>query len=576
MPPPEDEDPKELAEIFGAVGRGDRRRALDLAFSASQRGLDHPLILVLAAERLAEDGRAREAIALLRAATAAAADEPEGWRRLGDALARQDLLVEARQALETALDLAPDIYPTLVSAGAVCFRTGDLTPAEGFYRRAATLAPDKAEPLAALAAIAARRGDLGEARRLGERALALSPDAISAEMAIGRVELAERAPELTEARMSRLLDRPDLSGDQKVGLLDLRADARDALDRPADAFADYTRRNAILELANAARFAHETVERRVDQARRRTEYLTATAPEPWQAAGGQDREGALAVAGHVFLMGFPRSGTTLLEHVLATHPGAVSLEEFDHLGEAGGHLLANAAGLDHLASLPASEADTCRQAYWRGVRGTLGGALEGRVLIDKLPLHTLSLPLISRLFPDARILFALRDPRDVVLSCFRRRFQINAAMYEFLTLDGAARYYDQVMRLAGACRRLLPLAVREVRHEAMVADFDTEAREALAFIGLDWDPAVRGFAARGSGALRTPSDPQLARGLNAAGVGQWRRYARQMAPVLDILEPWARRFGYPPGPAPVRLAGAAAWGDGFRVAVSPRRSKAPG
>ena len=189
--------------------------------------------------------------------------------------------------------------------------------------------------------------------------------------------------------------------------------------------------------------------------------------------------------------------------------------------------------------------------------------------MDKLPLpHTTrALPLIAKLFPDAKILFALRDPRDVVLSCFRRRFQINAAMYEFLTLEGAARYYDQVMGLAKLYRSLLPLKVVEVRHEDMVADFDGEMAKVLDFIGVGWDDAVRGFAERARERAVTPSDPQLARGLNADGVGQWRRYGPQIAPVSEWLEPWAQYFGYPaaPPPEPRRT-----WGYDFQVSQSKR------
>jgi len=154
------------------------------------------------------------------------------------------------------------------------------------------------------------------------------------------------------------------------------------------------------------------------------------------------------------------------------------------------------------------------------------------------------LPLIARLFPDARILFALRDPRDVVFSCFRRRFRINAGMFEFLTLDGAARYYDAVMRMAVACRGVLPLAVHAVRHEAVVADFEGELGRALDFLGAPWNPDVRNFAALARTSTRTLSAPQVARGLNADGVAQWRRYQAQLAPIAPILEPWVARFGY--------------------------------
>ena len=165
--------------------------------------------------------------------------------------------------------------------------------------------------------------------------------------------------------------------------------------------------------------------------------------------------------------------------------------------------------------------------------------------MDKMPLHTLALPLIAKLFPDARILFALRDPRDVVLSCFRRRFRVNSAMYEFLTLERAAAYYDAVMRLAEVYRDRLPLRLVEVRHEAVVADFDREVGAVLEFSGLPWNADVRRFAERAQQRARTPSDLQLTEGLKSDGLGQWRRFAPQMSSVRDLLDPWAQRFGYP-------------------------------
>jgi len=247
----------------------------------------------------------------------------------------------------------------------------------------------------------------------------------------------------------------------------------------------------------------------------------------------------------VFLLGFPRSGTTLLEKVLAGHPDISTLPEVDHLAAAGEHLLADDASLQALATLAPSQARALREDYWRNVAASVAVPLAGRILVDKMPLHTVALPLIARLFPDAKVLFALRDPRDVVLSCFRRRFQVNAAMFEFLTLEGAARYYDAVMGLARSYRELLPLQLHEVRHEAMVADLEGEARKVLGFIGADWNSAILDFADRARSRLGTPSDPQLARGLSSEGVGQWRRYEPCLRPVLGMLEPWVTRYGYP-------------------------------
>ncbi|MDQ2860983.1 MAG: sulfotransferase, partial [Pseudomonadota bacterium] len=245
------------------------------------------------------------------------------------------------------------------------------------------------------------------------------------------------------------------------------------------------------------------------------------------------------------LVGFPRSGTTLLENALAGHPDIVALEEADALARAGGELLADFTRLERLSRLTGAEAEAAREIYWARVRELAPRAGGAKVFIDKMPVQTVALPLITKLFPGAKILFARRDPRDVVLSCFRRLFGINTVMAQFLTLDGAARYYDQVMRLAVLYEKLLPVDLHVVRHEDLVADFDHELSTILDFFDLPWDPSVRDFTRRAIGS-RTPSATQIARGLNAEGVGAWRRFAKEMAPVLPLLDPWAARFGYPP------------------------------
>ena len=164
-----------------------------------------------------------------------------------------------------------------------------------------------------------------------------------------------------------------------------------------------------------------------------------------------------------------------------------------------------------------------------------------------MPLASVALPLIAKLFPNARVLFARRDPRDVVLSCFRRRFGMNASMYQLLTLDGAAAYYDAVIRLAEICREVLPLPQHLVRYESLVDDFEGTARAACDFVGIDWNEGLRDFASKArTRGISTPSAAQVARGLNRDGQGVWRRYAEQMAPVMPILDPWVRRFGYEP------------------------------
>lgn len=522
----------DLAAITAALERGDRPQALELAHAALQRVEHLPLLQHL------RDGLARES-----GSTPDVSAAPELWRRYGGTLARAGHLEEGRAALAIALALEPDAYRARIDAGTIAFMRAELEEALAHFERAAALMPGDPEPLASLAAIAARQQRHGDARALAERALALRPGLVTAHMAIARADLLEGHAGRSDSRMTDLLDSAALNDAQRIGALDLRADARDALGRAADAFADYAGRNAILERVNAPRIASEVGERRIEQARRLARWFERTPPGPWRARPGADT--VRPVREHVFLLGFPRSGTTLLEKVLAGHPDISTLQEVDHLAAAGEHLLADDASLQALATLSPSQAGALREDYWRNVEASIAAPLAGRILVDKMPLHTVALPLIARLFPDATVLFALRDPRDVVLSCFRRRFQVNAAMFEFLTLEGAARYYDAVMGLARRYRELLPLRIHEVRHEAMVADLEGESRKVLEFIGADWNPAVLDFADRARNRTVTPSDPQLARGLSSEGVGQWRRYEPSLRPVLGMLAPWVDCYGYP-------------------------------
>ena len=183
-----------------------------------------------------------------------------------------------------------------------------------------------------------------------------------------------------------------------------------------------------------------------------------------------------------------------------------------------------------------------QEGYWRRV-----DAPADAVVVDKFPLNIVVLPLIKRVFPNAKIIFAVRDPRDVVLSCYQQRFVINAAMVQFLELSRAGAYYDLVMSLMDRCRERLDLNLHQVRYEDVVGDLETAARELCSFLGVGFEPRMLNF---NETALRrdiaTPSARQVIQPLYNRSIGRWRRYEAELAPVLQVLAPWARRFGYPP------------------------------
>lgn len=155
-------------------------------------------------------------------------------------------------------------------------------------------------------------------------------------------------------------------------------------------------------------------------------------------------------------------------------------------------------------------------------------------------------PLIYRLFPDARFILALRHPCDVVLSCFIATFKLNNAMANFLDLDTAAQTYDLSFRYWETCRALLPIRVRTVRYEDVVADSGVTLRPVFDDLGLDWREDVldhqKTAAARSS--IRTASYAQVTEPIYARAVGRWKRYRAALEPVLPTLAPWVERFRY--------------------------------
>ena len=155
------------------------------------------------------------------------------------------------------------------------------------------------------------------------------------------------------------------------------------------------------------------------------------------------------------------------------------------------------------------------------------------------------LPLIYRVFPDARVVFAIRDPRDVCLSCFMQNFALNEAMSYFLDLELTVEYYIEVMETGLAALEALPIAAHRIRYEDLVRDPETQCRALLDFLNIEWSPIVLDFHRHQKGRqIQTPSYLQVAQPLYENSIGRWRKYADQMEPHLERLQPLAEKLGY--------------------------------
>jgi len=532
-----------LRAVHGAAQSGDFARAAALARPALESGLEHPILYNVVALNLERHGNVLEAVNLLSRAVELAPNDMGVRNALGLCLLRLERPAEALAQFAALLALDPSLPFAHTGHGAALLALGAITDAEASYRRALELDRGQNVALAGLAHIASRRGAYAEARDWAEKALAAMPDFPDAVMSLAATELGEGTPLKAETRLRALLANDELEPLDRAYANGLLGDVLDAEDRVTDAFAAYTACNEALRRIHADRF--HSAQSALEYVRAMTDYFERARAEDWKpgAVAGEDHSG---VRGHVFLLGFPRSGTTLLEVILEGHPDVVSLEENESLIHGVQEFMRGPEGFERLSRAPSSSLQPLRQAYWQLVADA-GIDVAGRTFVDKHPLNTLKLPLIARLFPDARIVFACRDPRDVILSCFRRRFRMSAPMYELLTLDGAARYYDAVMRCNGRLAGVLALDTCLVRHEDLVTDFAGEMKRICAFLGLEWVPAMGDFGRRTQQrAALTPSTAQLARGLNTEGIGQWRRYSTHMAPVLPTLDPWVKHFGYEP------------------------------
>lgn len=249
----------------------------------------------------------------------------------------------------------------------------------------------------------------------------------------------------------------------------------------------------------------------------------------------------------VFFCGFPRSGTTLMEQILAAHPDTLTTGEDSPLHRL--YELADTASGDSLpfallTGITPEKRNELRAAFVAIVRSQLD-ACDGRTVIDKLPLNLVELGIIELLFPEARILVAIRDPRDCVLSAFMQPFRLNEAMACLLTPDDAAQTYIDVFGLYQEQKQRTALAVAEYRYEDLIADFDAALRRVIAFLGLEWTEDLARYRDRLAGKyISTPSYMAVSQSLNSRAIGRWRRYEAQLGTIPEKLAPFVTEHGY--------------------------------
>ncbi|HEY2444662.1 MAG TPA: sulfotransferase [Rhizomicrobium sp.] len=550
-----------VSDAIAAAKAKNGSRAFELVNAALGDGARHPALFSIRAELCMERGRYFEALSDFESASVLAPRNPALRIAIGNCNLKLTEWRKALLAFDSAIAAAPNMALPHYRRGLALQMIGDIGAARDAHARAVALKPDFADAIGSLALMSIGRQNASEARSFAARALTYNSRQPTALIALAMADFSEGLVAAAEENIRAILQHAQFGDDpQANNVLGILADLADRHDNVALAFAVYTALQERRWQIHAPRFANFRAADTVDRLKQYFAGTPAWNPSKRAARGHGDP------AGHAFLLGFARSGTTLLESALASNKQVVALDERDCLPRAAKDLLNDTTGLDRLAAMDGEDLTQWREEYWRSVRG-YGLSVAGKVFVDKWPFNSYRLPLLSRLFPEAKILFALRDPRDVVFSCFRHRFVVNADTFELLSLHDCARFYSGIMSLVEVLRKRLPLRLLEHRYEGMVANFDAAMRTVCEFLEIRWSEGMRDFAHAADSTIDPlgQSRQQVKLGLYAGAVGQWRRYEQQFAPVLPIIQPWVERFGYAAGQtsaAPGRIGEslpAAAW-----------------
>lgn len=542
----------DLARALLEAGRDDE--ALGLAM-----GSPLPALARIEAWVMQKRGADRQAVAAYARVLQAEPGDAASWNNLGNIHAKVGNIDRAIAAFEYAITHNPSEPGMYLNLADVLRRADRGAARLKVARDAAAIAPDNRAVQTELALALAHVEELDEAIAVLEAAVTRWPEFGESHLELGRLYEATNRTEALAAFLAGL-DPADCPPEvsflhawlaQREGRFEEAAAHAEAIPPTihpmrrealigniAERMGDTARAFSAFERMNAAALADAPPQRGAT-----FRQTIAATMDGWSEAWAASWSPALAPdparRDPVFLVGFPRSGTTLLDTMLMGLPELCVLEERPMIAE----LLAAVGGED-LATLGESRLAELRDAYFASA--VRHGWQEGRWLVDKHPLNMARAVQIHRLFPEARFIMAERHPADAVLSCFMANFQLNHAMRSFTDLAEAAHTYDTVFTAWHRAKALFPIASHAVRYERLVEDPRAELEPLVSWLGLEWNDRLLAHeeTARNRTRVRTASYAQIGEKLYTRAAGRWRRYADHLAPVMPVLAPWIERMGY--------------------------------
>lgn len=540
-----------LADAFLAklepMSRSDRRKKKPKKTDHSQRmnWLKAKALTKVAGQAWGLDQRHRS-IALLTEAVRRDPTNPEILLSLATAVGKQRDYEKAEELLRRVLELAPgkaSLHRRVAQSYAGIDRP---ERAIECYRRSLALNRDTSvtvDTLLELASLYEWRHQLDEARAAVDEAIQREPTNDVAQLQQAIIDRRRRDSSRAETTLRGLVE--DISRHWTIRAqawyeLAQLLDERELYD---DAFQALIAAKKLMvpHLAEAKQQNQDTLLRNAQL----LESLDKSCYRRWQENAETDNPYRIAA-----LTGHPRSGTTLVEQLLDSHDEVISADEFDVFARSVyvpivrkfPHSTPMLTILDHV---PPGVRQMARATYWKQTEAVLEERVGSRMLVDKNPGMMILMPAVNWAFPELKMLIALRDPRDVVLSCFMQKVPPTPISSNWLTLSDSADYYARVMRTWLVIRELAGSNWLEFRYEDLVTDLEPEARRILEFLGLQWDERVLNFYEHARKKMvRSPTYKDVTQPIYQRSVGRWRHYAKHLEPILKILAPFVKEFGY--------------------------------
>ncbi len=476
---------------------------------------------------LSQLGRHDEAIRQLTQASLLNAQSPENHFNLANALVKAENLPAAARAFATAISLKPDFVDALQNYADALRELGRPKEALGLLRRAVVLRPDDAQLHIALGVVLQELGEFDEAKKEMAKALQYDPSALAAYYHLARASKIDPQDGLLARMEACFRDDKALSSRSRAMLGFALAKAYDDVGRYDDAF---------MRLSEANRQVRSELVYNEAGERRRFERLRqAFAADLLAAAGDYGSPSETPI----FIVGFPRSGTTLTEQILASHPDVHGAGEKSILTDvASSNVVSIEKGDGTLQPFPESLATLPKDRFrtagdWYVQQLSEGNPVALRIT-DKLPANFMFLGLIRLILPHARIIHVRRQAMDTCLSCFFQRFRKESLPYAY-ELGELGRHYRMYLDLMAHWRTVMPAgSFIEVQYEDLVDNLESEARRLVDFCGLAWDERCLAFHQSGR-AVRTASVAQVRQPIFRSSVERWRRYEKFLAPLVEAI-----------------------------------------